>query len=278
VTSAVLSGSGRFVAFATRATNLYTPANPSQAPNGASQVYLRDLLTGDLHLVSMTSSGAPGAGDSTDPAITPDGRFVTFRSTAANLVTGDTNMAADIFVYDGQKMTMQLVSVNTAGAQVYTDPGEPAISQNGNFVAFSAVLVVGAPRQIWLRDRAAATTTLVSTGALGAGDADSASPSLSGGAPLVAFASMASNLGGFVDPLGVSDVFLFDNSTGTLTQISIDTGGTMNGDGESTEPTLSPDGNFLGYVSTAQNVAMDDPFREDGDSNGLANLILVPLP
>jgi len=251
--------------------------NPSVAPNGASQIYVRDLLTGDLQLVSMASSGAPGTGDSTDPVISTDGRFVAFRSDASNLLSGDTNMAADIFVYDRMKMTMELVSITTGGLQNYVGPAQPAISENGNFVAFAASLVAGGARQIWLRDRSAGTTTLVSNGAAGPGDMDSASPSLSGTAPLVAFASKATNLGGFPDPSNFWDVFLFNNANLTLVQISIDTGGLVNGDGDSTQPTLSPDGTFLAYISTAMNVAMDNPDRADGDFNGLANLIINPL-
>lgn len=270
VTSAVISSSGRFVAFATRATNLVDPANPSQAPNGASQIYVLDLFTGDLQLISATSAGEPGAGDSTDPAITPDGRFVAFRSEAANLVTGDTPMTPDIFVYDRTNMTMTLVS---AGA--FTGSAEPVLSQNGNLVAFTA-LAAGI-RQVFLRDLAAGTTTLVSAGALGPGDADSVSPSMTPDGMSVAFASTSSNLGGFPDPQGFSDVFVIDLTTGALTQVSISTDGLSNGDGDSTEPSLSPDGSFMAYISDALNVADNDPDREDGDANGLANLILAPL-
>ncbi len=271
VTSAVISGSGRFVAFATRATNLYEPVNPSQAPNGASQVYVLDLQTGVLQLISATSAGEPGVGDSTDLAITTDGRFVAFRSEAANLVDGDTNMTSDTFVYDRTRMTMDLAS-----AGPFTESAEPVLSQNGNLVAFTA-FAGGATRQVFLRDRAATTTTLVSTGASGPGDADSVSPSITPDGTLVAFASRSSNLGGFADPAGFSDVFVVNIGTLALTQVSIDVGGTVNGDGDSTEPSLSPDGGFLAYISEALNVADDDPDREDGDANGRANLIVAPL-
>lgn len=270
VTSAVISGSGRFVAFATRATDLYDPVDPSQAPNGASQIYVRDLLTGDLKLISTPPSGGePGTGDSTDLAMTTDGRFVAFLSDATNLVAGDTPMTPDIFVYDRQKMTMTSV---TGG--LFTNPAEPVISQNGNLIAFTAL--AGGVRQVFLRDVAAATTTLVSAGAGGPGDQDSVSPTMTPDAMFLAFASTSSNLGGFLDPQGYSDVFLVDLSTGALSQVSIDTGGTLNGDGNSTEPSLSPDGSFLAYISDALNVAANDPDREDGDANGLANLIIAP--
>ncbi len=276
VTSAAISSSGRFVAFATNATNLFEPVNPSQAPNGASQIYVLDLFTGFLQVISATDDGEPGAGDSTDPAITPDGRFVAFRSRAANLVDMDTNLTSDVFVYDRTTMTMDRASIDTAGTEAYEDAAEPATSQNGNFVAFSAMHVSGGPRQIWLRDRSAGTTTLVS-GPLAAGDMDSASPSITPDGQLVAFASKATNLGGFPDPEEFWDVFVFNSTTGALAQVSIDTGGTANGDGDSTQPSLSPDGSFLAYISDATNVAVNDDDRDDGDANGLADLILLPL-
>lgn len=278
VRSAEMSSSGRFVAFATRATDLYEPVNPSQAPNGASQIYVRDLLTGDIQLISATSSGEPGAGDSTDPAITPDGRFVAFRSDAPNLVTGDVNGAADIFVYDRQNMTMTLVSVGA-----FTNPGEPAISQNGNFIAFTAL--AGLNRQVFLRDVAAGTTALVSANPAPS-DADCTSPAITPGGTMVAFASAATNLDpSIITPDPFSDVFLANLAAATLRQQSVNVTGfnagtpspLLNADGDSTEPTLSPDGTFIGYVSTALNVAANDPDREDGDANGLANLI-IQLP
>jgi len=270
VTSAVISSSGRFVAFATAATNLYEPVNPSQAPNGASQVYVLDLQTGVLKLISATSAGEPGAGDSTDLAITPDGRFVAFRSEATNLVAGDTNLSSDIFVYDRMHMTMEIASVGG-----FLGSAEPVLSQDGNFVAFTAR--AGVTRQVFLRDRSAGTTALVSTGASGPADADCVSPSMTPDATLVAFASRATNLGGFPDPAGYSDIFVVNVGTGALTQASIDVGGTVNGDGDSSQPSLSPDGDFLAYISEALNVADNDPYREDGDANGRANLILAPL-
>jgi hypothetical protein len=268
VTSAVISSSGRFVAFATRATNLVDPVNPSQAPNGASQIYVLDLATGFLQVISATDDGEPGAGDSMDPAITPDGRFVAFRSDAANLVDGDTNMTSDILVYDRQKMTMAVASVGP-----FTNSAEPVISENGNLVAFTSL--VGLTRQVFLRDLSAGTTALVSANPA-PGDADSESPAMTPDGMMVAFASRSSNLGGFLDPQGYSDVFVADLTAATLTQVSISTDGLANGDGDSTEPSLSPDGTFLAYISEALNVADNDPDREDGDANGLANLIIAP--
>ena len=66
--------------------------------NGAGDVFVRDRQTGTTRRVSVSSGGVQGNGDSFDPAISADGRFVAFESDATNLVPGDTNGAADVFV------------------------------------------------------------------------------------------------------------------------------------------------------------------------------------
>ena len=91
--SPAISADGRFVAFDSEATNL-VPGDT----NDASDVFVRDRQTGTTRRVSVSSGGAQGNGASFDPAISADGRFVAFNSDATNLVPGDTNGAADVFV------------------------------------------------------------------------------------------------------------------------------------------------------------------------------------
>ena len=63
---------------------------------------MRDLILGITTRVSVDSAGVQGNGDSLSPSISADGRYVTFTSSASNLVTGDTNgTTRDIFVVDG---------------------------------------------------------------------------------------------------------------------------------------------------------------------------------
>lgn len=279
VTSAVISASSRLVVFATRATNLYDPETPAETPNGASQIYFWDLLGGTLELVTTSNGFAPATGDSTDATVTPDGRYIVFVSTAANLVAGDTNGTADVFLYDRSTKAMERISVNAAGDEQFLDAGEPAVSGNGNFVAFTAInLATMGPRQVLVRDRAANTVTNAShSTAMGEGDARSSSPSLSADGRFVAFASDASNIASD-DVEGFSDVFVLDLGTGLIARASVDIDGTGGGDGDSWQPSLSADGQFLAYLSLARNVAPDDPQRLEGDFNGLANLIVVAQP
>jgi Tol biopolymer transport system component len=88
-----ISDDGRFVAYTSDATNLV-----DGDANGEGDVFSFDRETGISRLHSLTMSGDQGLAYSNAPALTPDGRFVVFRSGAANFVTDDTNLAEDVFV------------------------------------------------------------------------------------------------------------------------------------------------------------------------------------
>ncbi len=90
-----ISAGGRYVAFQSYAYDL-VPGDT----DGYLDIFVRDRQLGLTERVSVDSTGAQGNGDSPDPSISADGRFVAFRSFATNLVTGDTNMVHDVFVHD----------------------------------------------------------------------------------------------------------------------------------------------------------------------------------
>jgi Tol biopolymer transport system component len=89
----VISADGRFVFFTSDASNL-VPGDT----NGTSDVFVRDRRTRTTERVSVGPGGAQGNGDSALPALSADGRFVAFGSSATNLVPGDTNRTTDVFV------------------------------------------------------------------------------------------------------------------------------------------------------------------------------------
>jgi Tol biopolymer transport system component len=128
-----ISADGRFVVFQSDSTNL-----TSGGASNAHQVFLRDRQTSTTELISVSTSGAPAIGHSLQPAISANGRFVAFESFAENLVPGDTNRAADIFVRDRQAGTTERISVSTVGAQANGVSRVPSISADGRFVAFSS--------------------------------------------------------------------------------------------------------------------------------------------
>ena len=91
-----VSGDGRFVVFTSTADNI-VPGDT----NGAEDVFVRDLIAGTTRRVSR------GNGASRSPAISPDGRYVSFTSTSSDLVPRDTNKVADVFLADLRENTIR---------------------------------------------------------------------------------------------------------------------------------------------------------------------------
>ena len=132
LTPASVSSDGRWAAFVSDANNLV--ANDT---NRCRDVFVRDLATGSLTLVSLNTNGVSGSRASSEPAISPEGRYVAFTSSADDLVPGDVNNASDVFLRDVQNGTTALVSMNQLG----TGPGNkasysPAVGAGGRFVLF----------------------------------------------------------------------------------------------------------------------------------------------
>jgi WD40-like Beta Propeller Repeat len=168
--------------------------------NGSTDVFVRDRLNGTTECISVDPSGCPGDSSSDSGAITPDGRFVAFRSRSGNLVPGDTNGKADVFVRDRQTGTTERLSVASDGAEGDDDSGLPALTPDGRFVAFQsrATNLVGGDTNgrwdVFVHDRLLGTTLRASLDANGAeGDEDSGirGPSLTADGRTVAFDSRA---------------------------------------------------------------------------------------
>ncbi len=124
-----ISADGRYVSFRSNANNLV----PGDS-NNVSDVFLHDRQTGELIRVSVDSLGNEANGNSSAPALSADGRFITFTSTADNLVSGDTNAGADIFVYDrGSMIPSPVVTVNNVAPVLETlTLDRIAINEEGN--------------------------------------------------------------------------------------------------------------------------------------------------
>lgn len=254
----VISADGAKIAFASDATNLV-----SGDTNGATDVFVRDLATATTTRVSVNSAATPVQGnkDSYEPALNADGTKVAFTSEATNLVTGDTNNLADVFVRDRTANTTARVSIATgaAGAQaVGGASGQAYLSGSGQFVAFisRATNLVASDTNnaydVFIRDRTANTTARVSiaTGATGAqANKDSWQPALSSDARYVVFASDATNLA-TGDSNGVADIFLRDRTANTTSRVSLDVSGGQ-ADGPSYNPVISNDGRYVAFDSLA---------------------------
>lgn len=245
--------------------------------NGNWDVYVRDDGTGTTVPVDVGADGRPVGGRLvyTHEAIGNVGRFVAFVSDSSNLVPGDTNGVADVFVLDRARQTIERVSVASGGAQANGDSGlfTPAITPDGRFVAFASTasnLVPGDTNGTWdvfLRDRLRGTTERISIGGDGeqANGGSSGAPALSADGRFVAFGSFASNLVPG-DTNGAADVFVRDRANGTTERVSVATGGGQ-ADGGGGDPTISADGRYVAFDSSASNLVA-------GDANGATDVFV----
>lgn len=249
------SGSGRIVAFASRARNL-------GGRRGVENVYVRYLKKGKTILVSR-ASGARGAradGDSFSPSISADGTRVAFASAARNLGGGRSGRT-QVYVRDLMRNRTILVSRGGGGAPGDGDSSEPAISSSGNAVAFVSEapnLGAGGTRgqQVFARRLAGRRAVLVSRapGAHGAiANAPAGHPSIDGHGRRVAFDSSATNLSDFARQ--VENVYMRDLARRTTLLVSR-SGGIHGaaGDGDSSLPDLPRDGRFVCFQSVATNL------------------------
>lgn len=258
-----ISWDGRYVAFESTSTSLV-----SGDTNGSRDVFVRDVVMGTTVRASVDSAGIQGDSSSMAASISGDGRFVVFESSASNLVAGDTNGWADIFVRDLVAGTTVRVSVGPGGAEADGRSYQPAISADGRTVAFASTatnLVAGDTNgwcDVFLRELPTGTTRRVSVGAGGVeGDADSAEElayapvSISVDGRFVAFESRATNLVP-ADTNGTSDIFVHDRLTGTATRESVDTVATQS-NGASYAPVISADGRWIAFDSAATNLVAE---------------------
>jgi hypothetical protein len=123
---AELSADMRYVAWQSIATTLVVGD-----ANGCADVFRREIATGLTEIVSLSSSGAQGDGDSLEPELSADGRFVVFFSYATNLVPGDTNGAPDVFVRDLALGTTGCFSRDPQGGPSNGGNRYPTISHDG---------------------------------------------------------------------------------------------------------------------------------------------------
>ncbi len=127
------SADGRYVAFMSCAFNLVAGDT-----NGSPDIFVHDRQTGETERVSVASDGTEGDYCSWDADISADGRYVSFYSEAANLVTADGNAFADVFVHDRETGETVRVSVDSDGAEGDGASEASSISADGRYVAFES--------------------------------------------------------------------------------------------------------------------------------------------
>ena len=214
--------------------------------------------------MSVSSREIQANANAMGPVISANGRYVAFSSWATDLAPNDTNSTSDVFVRDLVNGTTQRVSVSGTGSQSNGTSGVTAISAAGRYVAFGSGatnLVANDTNQTWdvfVRDRSAGTTERISVSSSGTeANAGTDIAAISAHGRFVAFHTFASNLVPG-DTNDILDVFIRDRSTGTTRRVSVSSSEAQAGNGESAYPTISANGRFVAFHSTANNLVRTD--------------------
>jgi Tol biopolymer transport system component len=257
-----ISGDGKFVVFVSAAETLVPTAT-----GGFKNVFRRNLASGVTELVSIGVGGAAGDGDSLNPSLSQDGRWVAFDSEATNL-TGVAPGARQVYLRDMNATVDPLITmVSEVSPGVPGDQlsAEPSISADGRYVAFTSLAEnfgdthTNGATNIYRRDMAGTEILLVSA-STGGGDPTptgdgSKSPSISADGSTVAYVSDCSDLVDF-DINDLNDVFV--TIVGGSTVLA-SPGATLGGGaGESLAPAISGDGLFVVYESAADDLGPSD--------------------
>jgi WD40-like Beta Propeller Repeat len=327
-----ISPDGRYVAFASLATNLVAGVNTFDGIT--PQVFLRDTCTGSTasgctpttYLISTPDGVTPGNGASSQPSVSNDATYVSFTSSASNLgsTAPNPNGAQEVFVRTVCLPTLTSVSIVTTCAPfntlVSTPDGvtpangvssESKVASAGRFVTFASTATnliagVGPTQQVYMYDTCL-TGTVITTGCAPAvylvstgdgttpGNAVSETPSISQASTtltasstageFIAFASRASNLG-FNTQNGIENIFVRELCVGFSSTITICTPSTtlasqgstnpnqpnapapQQSNGDSLMPAISSDSHTVAFISSANNLVVP------GTTNDFANLFL----
>jgi Tol biopolymer transport system component len=242
--------------------------------------------TASCLLVTAAGAGTAGAADapshtvrvslglgeandaSHNPVVSRDGRWVAFTSNASNLVKHDINRKPDVFVRDTQSGKTMRISVSSKGMQANDISFNPAISDDGRYVAFDSFannLVPGDLNRkgdVFVHDRRTGRTQRISNGVGGKeSNGQSGFATMSGDGRYVAYESLATNLVPNQES-PVSHLYLWDRTTGRTELIDRSPTG-VPANGSSGDASLSRDGRFVAFSSSANNLAPGDSNQRD---------------
>lgn len=266
-----ISADGSVVSFGSDASDLV-----SGDFDGKADLFVRDLAGGTTQLVSKFDLAAPsttGGGSSTfgPDAMSADGRYVVFVSTAQNLIAGLSVLPEVQNVYRMDRVTghIDLVSINVDGTSSGNgDSNTPVINADGSVVAFSsrannldAAGTHGGP-DIFVRNFTTGATQLVSVNMAGTrgGNVPSDDPGISADGTVVTFVSSATDLYPLTAP-GFNEIYARNLVTGTTYLVSISSDGTAAGNASAQAPVISANGRVVAFESEATNL---DPAKTDG--------------
>ena len=229
-----ISADGRYVAYSSLASNL-VPGDT----NGHEDVFVWDRT------MRASVQVTEGDDDSYEPAISADGRYVAFTSEASDLVATDPSPSSDIFVWD--RVTGVTIAISDGNS-----PKNPAISADGRYVAYESWDSELAPDDtpgiidVFVWDRNDASTIRITDDDV----MDSGSPSISADGQV----AYATSMHYMVEdpPIPFGDIFVWDATTGTTTQVT-------DGNNDSGSPDISSDGLHVSFFSEASDLVPEDP-------------------
>jgi len=250
------SADGRYVAFASMATNLETGDQDTVV-----DVFVKDLATGEVRLASQTADGTKGNAISDRPSISADGRWVAFVSAADNLSPDDPDGYPDVFVKDLQTGELVLASRATDGTKADSGVSSVALSSDGSTVAFASKatnLSADGSSHVYVKRLDTGALTLVDGGTIARPDEQigASAPSLSADGQVVAFVTDAAQL----DPVDTdqrADVYVRDLGTGEIRLASVNAAG-VKGNSPSSGPSLSADGTKVAFETGSTNLVHED--------------------
>lgn len=261
-----MSDDGRVVAFVSPAGDLV----PGDV-NGHPDAFVRDLDTDTTELVSVNTAGLQGNANVEGVHLSADGRYVMFTSLASNVVTFDTNGLNDVFLRDRVNGTTVLVSRTVTGVPGNSSSWGSYLSADGRYAVFTSAasnLVAGDTNglpDVFRFDRVTGTVTLLSEVAGVRGDGFSYAAHISGNGRYCVYVTRSTNLAGS----GLSpndDILLKDLLLGTTTRLA-PTGLFDQWNDDPLNPTVSDDGRYVAFESSASNIVA-------GDTNGELDVFL----
>jgi Tol biopolymer transport system component len=259
-TSPVISADGQYVAFQSTATNLV-----GGDTNSVSDIFVYDRTLDVMQRVSVSTLGVEADTSATTASISADGRYVAFVSAATTLVATDTNGFHDVFVYDRDQSTLEIVSVDGSGNEVNNlSTSEPIIAADGSYVAYvsGATNIVAGDTEgiqdVFFYNRGTGVSGRASKSDAGIGEnANPQEPAISSQGYFVAFSTPATNLIGNDFNSG-SDVYVYNRVANTIKRISVDAAGNEVSGGNAVQPSISADGRFIVFTSGQNNLAPGD--------------------
>jgi Tol biopolymer transport system component len=243
-----ISSDGRYISFSSDAGNLV----PNDT-NGKSDIFVVDNQTRQMYRVSVDSSNGQSNGNSYNPAVSADGRYVVFDSVADNLVPLDTNRCSDIFLRDMVTGTTSRIGFNSTVKQLNGNSYNPSISGDGRYIAYEFYNSVlggsSVPGSIYLYDRLFDNTTVIS-------GLDSRNPAISANGEYVVFDSYVNKVD-YPDKNNIRDIIRYSIADGTRITVSVDPYGN-DANGSSYNPSINADGTVIAFQSTANNLCPGD--------------------